>query len=67
MTAASALPGLTENLGLDTARIKTHRPQWGKVEISLAGANHQWALQKLWFISSLQTRCRGSPCGAWRA
>lgn len=39
--------GLAENLGLDTARIKHTDISGEKVEISLAGANHQWALQKI--------------------
>ena len=39
--------GLAENLGLDTARIKHTDLNGEKVEISLAGANHQWALQKI--------------------
>lgn len=39
--------GLAENLGLDTARIKHTDITGEKVEISLAGANHQWALQKI--------------------
>lgn len=39
--------GLAENLGLDTARIKHTDINGEKVEISLAGANHQWALQKI--------------------
>lgn len=43
----SRLQGLAENLGLDTARIKHNDINGEKVEISLAGANHQWALQKI--------------------
>ena len=39
--------GLAENLGLDTARIKHTDINGEKIEISLAGANHQWALQKI--------------------
>ena len=39
--------GLAENLGLDTARIKHQDINGEKVEISLAGATHQWALQKI--------------------
>ncbi len=34
-------------MGLDTARIKHTDLNGEKVEISLAGANHQWALQKI--------------------
>lgn len=44
---SSRLQGLAENLGLDTARIKHNDINGEKVEISLAGANHQWALQKI--------------------
>ena len=41
------LHGLAENLGLDTARIKHQDLNGEKIEISLPGANHQHALQKI--------------------
>ena len=45
--SSERVAGLAENLGLDTARIKHTDLNGEKVEISLAGANHQWALQKI--------------------
>ncbi|MFW2177341.1 MULTISPECIES: acetate/propionate family kinase [unclassified Moraxella] len=41
------LQGLAENLNLDTARIKHTNLDGEKIEIALAGANHQLALQKV--------------------
>ncbi|MGP5118974.1 acetate/propionate family kinase [Psychrobacter alimentarius] len=44
---ATRITGLAENLGLDTARIKHTTLNGEKLEISIPGGNHKFALQKI--------------------